>query len=177
MTTNYSFLTDELALIEIRKHKWIESEKVRTEIGFATAACDWVKKYGETWKKIRLHGQTRQSIFSEKRQYRRFTYNSPIQIKTLECILTSYTNDINLLGLSCTTPVPLSEQTPVEITLHLPQAPNHKRTTPFRWKSRIIRNTPLKSPEKSGYQIVLSLSEEIRDYLSCNPGILSLARG
>ncbi len=49
----YSFLNDTLALEEIRKHKWIESEKAGCEIGFATAAVDWVKKYGEGWLRWR----------------------------------------------------------------------------------------------------------------------------
>ena len=43
MTEHYSFLNDELALLEIRKHKWIESEKCGREIGFASAALDWIK--------------------------------------------------------------------------------------------------------------------------------------
>ena len=42
MYSNYSFLRDELALEEIRKHKWIESEKQQKEVGFATAAVDWI---------------------------------------------------------------------------------------------------------------------------------------
>ena len=46
MNRNYPFLKDELALMEIRKHKWIESEKKGCEIDFATAALDWIKKYG-----------------------------------------------------------------------------------------------------------------------------------
>ena len=54
MEENYSFLRDELALLEIRKHKWIESEKLGREIGFATAACEWIHKYGEAWKQFRL---------------------------------------------------------------------------------------------------------------------------
>ena len=54
MDMNYSFLKDDLALAEIRKHKWIESEKLGGEIGFATAAIDWIKKYGPQWKQYRL---------------------------------------------------------------------------------------------------------------------------
>ena len=49
----YPFLKDELAINEIRKHKWIESEKAGCEIGFATAAHDWISKYGETWLQFR----------------------------------------------------------------------------------------------------------------------------
>ena len=54
MKINYPFLKDELAVIEIRKHKWIESQKRGEEIGFASAAMDWVNKYGEAWKQYRI---------------------------------------------------------------------------------------------------------------------------
>jgi hypothetical protein len=49
MRIQHPFLKDELALHEIRKHKWIESEKAGHEIGFATAAHDWITKYGQAW--------------------------------------------------------------------------------------------------------------------------------
>ena len=69
MKTSYSFLKDELALIEIRKHKWIESEKLGQEIGFATAAYDWINKYGYTWKQFRLDMEDNKNVFTERRQY------------------------------------------------------------------------------------------------------------
>ena len=53
MTIKYPFLKDELAVNEIRKHKWIESEKAGREIGFATAAFDWITQYGEAWLQFR----------------------------------------------------------------------------------------------------------------------------
>ena len=31
---------------EIRKHQWIESERVRAEIKFEQAAFDWITRYG-----------------------------------------------------------------------------------------------------------------------------------
>ncbi len=45
------FLINEEMREEIRKHKWIESEKQGHDIGFATAAIDWIKKHGEEWLK------------------------------------------------------------------------------------------------------------------------------
>ena len=53
---NYSILSDECALYEIRKHKWFQSEQAGHEIGFATAAVDWVKNYGDTWRFYRFSG-------------------------------------------------------------------------------------------------------------------------
>ena len=50
----YSILSDEYALYEIRKHKWFQSEKAGREVGFASAAVDWVKHYGDTWRFYRF---------------------------------------------------------------------------------------------------------------------------
>ncbi len=54
MKKNYSVLRDHMALEEIRKHKWIESEKIGQEIGFATAALDGVTKHGNDWLRYRF---------------------------------------------------------------------------------------------------------------------------
>ena len=51
---SYSFLNDKFARHEIHKHKWIVSEKAGREIGFATAATDWIKHYGDTWRFYRF---------------------------------------------------------------------------------------------------------------------------
>ncbi len=53
-TTQYSFLNDSYAYFEIRKHKWLLSENAHREIGFATAAVDWITHYGDTWKFYRF---------------------------------------------------------------------------------------------------------------------------
>lgn len=51
---NYSILSDNYALFEIRKHKWIQSEKAGQEIGFPSAAVEWIKNYGDSWKHYRF---------------------------------------------------------------------------------------------------------------------------
>ena len=51
--TKYSFLNDELALLEIRKHKWIESEKAGYDIGFERALLDWIVKHRSAWRERR----------------------------------------------------------------------------------------------------------------------------
>lgn len=38
---------------EILKHKWIESEKAGTDIGFERALLDWIRKYRAKWKQHR----------------------------------------------------------------------------------------------------------------------------
>ena len=35
---------------EILKHKWIESEKAGTDIGFEKALLDWIVKYRSSWR-------------------------------------------------------------------------------------------------------------------------------
>jgi hypothetical protein len=54
MDKSYNYLKDPRVLDEIRKHKWIESEKSNREIGFASAAVEWIIKYGPQWKQY--HG-------------------------------------------------------------------------------------------------------------------------
>ena len=63
MSDRYYFLKDKIALDEIRKHKWIESEKQNEEIGFATAALEWINVHGDNWIKHRLekHLQSKNS--------------------------------------------------------------------------------------------------------------------
>jgi len=55
MEKTYSFLKDELVLQEIRRHKWIESEKQGYDIGFASAAYDWICRFGNDWLKNQIN--------------------------------------------------------------------------------------------------------------------------
>jgi len=57
MSKNYPFLKDDQAVNQIRKHQWIESEKSGKELGFASAAVDWINKYGEKWLNKRLKSE------------------------------------------------------------------------------------------------------------------------
>jgi hypothetical protein len=36
---------------EVLKHKWIESEKAKQDIGFEQALLDWLSKHHGQWKK------------------------------------------------------------------------------------------------------------------------------
>ena len=38
---------------EILKHKWIESEKAGTDIGFERALFDWIAKHRSNWREKR----------------------------------------------------------------------------------------------------------------------------
>jgi len=39
---------------EILKHKWIESEKVKRDIGFEFCLIDWIKKHRMDWIKSNI---------------------------------------------------------------------------------------------------------------------------
>ena len=39
---------------EILKHKWIESEKAGTDIGFEKALLDWIVRYRSSWREKRM---------------------------------------------------------------------------------------------------------------------------
>ena len=41
---------------EILKHKWIESEKAGTDIGFEKALLDWLLKHRSNWREKRYKG-------------------------------------------------------------------------------------------------------------------------
>ena len=51
MEKEFLYLKNPLALEEINKHRWIESEKIGKDIGFLIAAADWIDKYGELWSR------------------------------------------------------------------------------------------------------------------------------
>jgi hypothetical protein len=39
---------------EILKHKWIESEKAGSDIGFEKALLDWIVKHRSSWREKRM---------------------------------------------------------------------------------------------------------------------------
>jgi hypothetical protein len=44
---------------EILKHKWIESEKAGTDIGFEKALLDWIVKHRSSWRDKRMKEGTK----------------------------------------------------------------------------------------------------------------------
>ncbi|MBF0479055.1 MAG: hypothetical protein HQL26_06195 [Candidatus Omnitrophica bacterium] len=42
-------LKDRQVVDEIKRHLWIESEKAGRDIGFDSAAADWLEKFSKTW--------------------------------------------------------------------------------------------------------------------------------
>ena len=79
MEKEYSFLSDERAIAEIRKHKLAESQKANREIGFATAALDWIKRFGEDWKRNHLKENKNCTASFERKEFRHHKVNLEIE--------------------------------------------------------------------------------------------------
>ncbi|MDD2689966.1 MAG: hypothetical protein PHT41_07460 [Candidatus Omnitrophica bacterium] len=103
MKDKYPYLKDPRAIDEIRKHKWIESQKAGREIGFASAAVDWIKKYGKQWKEIYGKEFKDKSIFIERRRYRRFSLDCLAELIKNNILILAEVVDINFFGLLCKT--------------------------------------------------------------------------
>ena len=43
---------------EILRHKWIESEKAGSDIGFERALIDWTRHHRARWRQLRRLGKT-----------------------------------------------------------------------------------------------------------------------
>ncbi|OGX33758.1 MAG: hypothetical protein A2787_07845 [Omnitrophica WOR_2 bacterium RIFCSPHIGHO2_01_FULL_48_9] len=166
MKLNYSFLKDELAVLEIRKHQWIESQKQSQELGFATAAVDWINKYGQAWKQFRLGDPLTPNPFAEKREYRRFNHSVPLELKIGDQSIQSTTHTISLVGFSCQIPQFIPTDTTTEVTISLSQ----EDRTGFRFQSRVVRVTP--TPQgTSHFNIFVPFSENARNYIRVHPKI------
>ena len=107
--------------MEIRKHKWIESEKRKKEIGLATAALDWIKKYGHTWKLTRLKSSQEINIFLKKRQYQRFDINLPVEIIFDNVVIKTSSENMSLLDVSYETRFCLENISSIEVRIIFPR--------------------------------------------------------
>jgi len=115
MKQKFNYLQHDEAVNEILKHKWIESQKSGRDIGFATAALDWIKKFGQSWKRANNINDELQELM-ERRRYRRFKINLPIKIKSSDLELDAQIKEFNHIGLDFTSDAPLDVESYVEIT-------------------------------------------------------------
>ena len=169
MSTQYPFLHDELALQEIRKHKWIESQKKGQEIGFATAALDWIKRHGENFRNFRADQSNAQNKFQEKRTYRRFEVSLPLIIKCNNHFFTSTTKDINIIGFSCITKEDLPINSDVEVTINFSAIKETKNPeNHLTFKNRIKRVADRAGTQQKEHELFIPFSENIRDYFRAN---------
>lgn len=165
MNINYAFLQDELAVLEIRKHQWLQSEQSKREIGFASAALDWIKKYGDDWRISRMSQTQKQDLLAEKRLFRRFDYRIPLQITTEDGSVASYTNNFNLIGLSCTIPNAVDEKSKVKVCINFAA---NKRNGQFYFESIISKIHRTHKTSNLCYDVFLPFTEDVRDFLRTN---------
>ena len=52
--TREELLQNKEVIEEIKRHLWIESEKAGHDIGFESAAKDWLQKYSKAWMDYHL---------------------------------------------------------------------------------------------------------------------------
>ena len=51
---------------EIKKYKWIESEKAGQDIGWERAAREWMQKHFPGWKQDRWHRFIKEALVSQE---------------------------------------------------------------------------------------------------------------
>ncbi len=121
MRDTYPYFRDPRALEEIRKHKWIESQKLGQEVGFATAALDWIERYGQQWKEIHADEYKDNRIFLEQRRYRRFDLNQLIKLVKDNMTILAEGLNVSFFGLMCR----VNQFLPVgsKINIYLPGEP------------------------------------------------------
>ncbi len=103
MKDKYCFLKDPRVLSEIRKHKWIESQKRGKDIGFASASLDWIKKYGKAWKSGQYKAVGDDAVFAERRKFRRFALVNCVELIKNGAVFAAEAVNISFLGLAVRT--------------------------------------------------------------------------
>lgn len=104
MKNNYPYLRDPRAVSEIRKHQWIESQKAGREIGFGSAATDWMRRFGPAWRDAHAIESQDRTIFLEQRKFRRFHLHSSVQLIRAGEIFPARTVDVSSRGVLCRIP-------------------------------------------------------------------------
>ncbi len=55
--TPEELLKDRRVIEEVKRHLWIESERVGFDIGFKKASQDWIQRFSTEWVKYHLPGR------------------------------------------------------------------------------------------------------------------------
>ena len=169
MPQAYSFLQDQIAVHEIRKHQWIESEKFGYPIGFATAAVDWINQFGENFLRHRLAKENNEEPLLERRRYRRFSVKFPIQLQIGVETFCGLTEDLSLLGVSCLLPAFIAADQEAQVLLILPNRDAKPFPSQFQFVSRFLKTQPVGSyPNTLCYKAFVPFSETVRDFFRFN---------
>ncbi|MCU0651982.1 MAG: PilZ domain-containing protein [Candidatus Omnitrophica bacterium] len=155
MKGSYPYLRDPRSIAEIRKHQWIESEKAGYEIGFGTAAIDWVAKYGRQWEVA--CAKIDKNVFIENRKFRRFEFESYVALTYENKTIIVRTIDISSLGLLCIAKESLHPE--VEVTLQWSFNTDNKSGIIFDGK--ISRVWPRKNNSQE-FELLIKFDEQSR---------------
>ena len=122
MEKNYSFLKDERAVEEIRKHKWLESQKQNREVGFATAAVDWIKRFGGAWKQVHVREERDYTLLFERRRFRRFRVNSQVTLCKDDTAIVVKAHEMSFAGIACVSDdyIPVSREVTLSFDVKTP---------------------------------------------------------
>ncbi len=159
----FSFLSDARALAEIRKHKWIESQKAGREIGFSSAAVDWIKRFGESWKAVHLKKESNYDSIFERRKFRRYRLYSDIILNKNDSSFMARAKELSLVGLLCDSKeyIPVSYEVTIDFKFQL----GGKSATHIKCKGAVNRVASVKSGE---YEIFLRFDETYQQYIEEN---------
>ena len=69
MLKNQELLKDDRVQQEVNRHRWLESEKAGTDIGFDKAAADWLTRFSDGW--LQYHGASKAVKSAPKRNAKR----------------------------------------------------------------------------------------------------------
>ena len=119
MGNTYSFLKDPRALAEVRKHKWLESQKAFREISFCEAALDWIGKFGEEWKRHHVKVYRDYRIFLERRRFRRFKIDCQVDLLRNDTLIPARAKDISFFGITCDSKDRLKPGSQIEVKFFL----------------------------------------------------------
>jgi len=171
MQKRFNYLQHEGAVREILKHKWIESQKLGRDIGFVTAAHDWITKYGESWQKI--HNQQapqKDSQLIERRKYRRFKINIPITIRTDNLEFESRATALNHIGIDFLSDISLVTGSLIEIVIPFKinsfDAPTNKAKGSLRVNTEHCRSIKEQNTEMD----IMLRAKVVKSILRAKPG-------
>ena len=162
MKKDFSFLKDERAMHEIKKHKWIESERANREVGFATSALDWIKRFGEAWKKIHLRENKDYNRLIERRKFRRYKKDFVIELNKGNANIRARVKELSFTGVLCYSKeyIPISQE--VLINFRFQDDNENDKSSYIKCRGVVNRVTPVSSQE---YEIFLRFDEVGQRYI------------
>lgn len=142
----FNYLQHNAAVEEILKHKWIESKKAGRDIGFVSAAMDWIKCHGESWRKSKgffeIPHQEAAGGFDERRRYRRLCVCWPVKIQRGKKTMVAELKEYNHRGASIVVAGPVAVGDVIVITASQLSSRPHRGALSV--KGRVVRSSALK---------------------------------